>query len=294
VKEVYFIRHGLEWEKALGPQYKGLNQYLFDNRLIAIHFDNTDSWEESDYDKAAAKSAIRYMNNCDSHSDSKVIFASYSFSDGNRIVFGTPKKKSKFFLTSIGSWPAVQKIKVLGLEHDGRELHLDEFPFAFLLTPQQSTFVHWKQCEEVANAKFFGQGLDISNPAHYLPWAIEVLCEEYLRQANKLNRKLFRTGGTLKDLDIVGLDSNNRIVLSQVKNDDRPSSQKAFESSVSEMSKRQDVIGYYFYNGKKRASQVTNVAMITIKEVLDFFRDEVEYLGMLQLVNMRSLTLIST
>ncbi len=279
---IYYARHVHDWKiQAADPARDAppsVIEFLFTNRLVGVAFTDTDSWDPEDYRfrNSQGPSVIRLMAQCSDSSQSCYIFASYLIRGEHRVLVGRPKPYSKHLLAQDLGYKINKHIKVLSFDEDVRELAIGDFPFAFLLAPKQSTFVRWRQCEKVANAFLSGMiQQDLFDPDSYLPWAVEVLCEEYLRLRGILRFKLYKCGGTLKDFDIVGVNSLGERVLAQVKNKISVKQVKKFAEQCAALG-----AGNYFVFAAKKPGKwpYSNIHFVPLDDVLSVFRGQEDFL----------------
>ena len=202
---VVFIRHN--WDS---PEYDDINDYLFSSESIGIHFQDisVDPFDPNSYNKnGAARTSIKILNKCDR--DETLVVARYK-----------GKKEILVGITEIGSkcvWNSrVEKqIKTLKLKNV-KHASFSDFALPFVVAPPFSTIVNWKMGQFATNVYYFGLQTDIS-VENFLPWQLEILVEEWLRQKNKLEHLIFQTGKYMEDFDIVGLSKVNTPVIAQVK-----------------------------------------------------------------------------
>ena len=77
----------------------------------------------------------------------------------------------------------------------------------------------------------------------------EVLCDEYLRDKVGLRSLVLGVGGTLKDIDIYGVDSEGQRVLAQCKNDSKPWSTRRVENLIAGIPRNPDDHLYFCCRG---------------------------------------------
>lgn len=264
--KIYYARHVHDWEYSKGTVRSPI-EYLFNHKAIAIHFAPVESWNPAHYRNQGnqGRSAVEYMNRCNENAEECYIFASYKIGGNNRILRGAPKRGSKKFLREFTGAPEELPLKLLFLENTV-EVTLEDFPLAHLLAPKQQTFVRWHACEKIANSYINGEPLDVLDPDSYLPWGLEVLCEEYLRLRGYLRLKLYECGGTLKDFDIIGIGGDNKRIFSQVKNRASAHQIRAFTGQ-----RRRDSDDIYIFFCKQDCIPVTrseDCVIIALEEVL--------------------------
>lgn len=296
--EIYYARHVHSWELDKDSDNDFI-EHLFENKIVAIHFNNIKSWCVEDYKdgngasggRKKGASSIEYMLRCNGDDDSsndlprRYIFSSYKTKDGKyKILAGQPKRNSKCFFGDYlerladgslrdhiykmfkGNPDRFPNLRMIFLE-DCAKVDLNVFPHVHLLAPKQSTFVQWHQCRKLALNYLEGYPLDSNDPDSFLPTALEVACEEYLRQNGLLEMKLMASGGTLKDFDIVGIDKDGDQVVAQVKHTTKNSKVNSFAVAASEYGAKSS----YFFSKAPR-EHAEGVIWIDLAEVFDFFR----------------------
>ncbi len=298
--EIYYARHVHDWDldKACGSDFI---EYLFETKIVAIHFNNIDSWRVEDYKDGGGEnggrkkgaSSIEYMLRCNGDDDSsndtprRYIFASYKTKEGKyKILAGQPKRNSKcffgdylerladdslkeriyqFFKSGSNEFP---NLKMIFLEDCAKEVDLNVFPHVHLLAPKQSTFVQWHQCRKLALNYLEGRDLDSADPDSFLPTALEVACEEYMRQKGLLEMKLMASGGTLKDFDIVGINKDGHQVVAQVKHTTKKNEINSFARAAAKYGAKSS----YFFS-KTPQKHAEGVIWINLADVFKFFRE---------------------
>lgn len=277
-RPIFYIRHTHNWD--INGISGSTLQYLYERGAVAIRFDKIDSWKPAEYTGKAGPTAIRYMNESNEALDNRYIFASYKLDSDNKVLLGKPKLGSKCFLSAHLGASQELGYKLLFLE-DVREIEVADFPYAYLLAPKQSTFVEWRQCQKIANAFIDGTPFDLFNPDSYLPWALEIACEEYLRSKQCLHFKLLKSGGTLKSFDIIGLDQEGNRVVAQVKHRGRKREYKQFVEDCRSLSGG----SFYFFAGNiHELDPHPLVALVSLQDVLQEFDDK--YLAQLTRVTL--------
>ena len=221
----YFIRH----TKDLKIDDNTLRS-LWDNDFIAIHFPwskanphpselDSESLNENDYG-GSAKIAIKTFNTI--ANEGGYICAQYWNYSNYKIGYVSPGYEITIYP---GKWGdkknegRVAKLKVIKLSCV-KEIE----PLKSVLInngrPRQGTVKGWNSCGDIIKKMVEGEKID-SWRANLSPDDQEVICQEYLR--NKidsglpiLQSLLCSTGRTMKDIDILGLSNDNKLIIAKV------------------------------------------------------------------------------
>lgn len=262
-KKVLFIRHNFDVRK--NPEWVQIAETLYNNKQIGVHF-----WDYGfDVNKyandKAAKTSINYIIESSNSGAETIIVACYHGKD--KILIGTPQKDSKDTTVIAGL-----EIKHVQLENI-KIISVNDFPLPFLIPPPYSTFVEWRKAKIAVNAFYNDKIPEISNDwlGYLSPGQLEILCEEWMRNTNKISYRLFKTGKSMKNHDIVGVDDKNDLVFAQVKytcSDTDITSY--FDSDNSKNANK-----YFFTSG----SDIISNQVIDLNTVLDYFiKNRYEYL----------------
>ncbi len=158
-------------------------------------------------------------------------------------------------------------------------------PGLFSAIPRQLTFCEWgsgKRQFELSYLKIKPSDLKITDFHHR---QLEVLCMEYLRtflpdEKNRLSKLMMPIGGSLANVDIVGIDVSGNEILAQVTFHEEEAGKidKLLSAITSNLSK-QIRNGYYFGNIKADHKNNDGICYVNINEVLDMFvKNEKSYL----------------
>lgn len=234
LKTVYFIRHNnlggsiakdLYKANRIGVYYANVgkaNSFKADSYSnAAIHKLKEVSDEDilgynTEYKGSAAQKAITYL---DEMTPDSIVVASFKIENEIKILIGNPGTKDVKDMKSDNDFDC--EIKYIQLENTEKHtVSIDTFPHPFLVPPLSSTICIWKAGKVVVNAyisRNYPQLQEKDWVDLLLPQQQEIICEEWLRINKDLKYKLFKTGVTLKDFDIVGLNSEGKYILAQVK-----------------------------------------------------------------------------
>jgi len=241
---VYFVRHKMHIPCEDAKE-------LFDKRLIAFHYEDVRSWDPNEYSTMAAKKTIKHFEKLDK--DGGLVIADYSpilcadkdrnvakENNGKTILVGEVEQNSRDYYESTGLCTK-EKAK----EHDNerlkdkhiyKTLRLEKYKALSVLSytlfqlPFPRGTISPLRMISVDNVKRMcnrgkrgNRGKLLNEVKSLAPSQLEVLCEEYLRVENRKMKDLPRLkmllapiGGSMKDIDIAGLDSNGRYIFAQV------------------------------------------------------------------------------
>jgi hypothetical protein len=235
---VYFVRHKMHIPCEDAKE-------LFDKRLVAFHYEDIRSWDPNGYSTMAAKKTIKHFEKLDKDGD--WVIADYSpilctdkdrnvakEHDRKTILVGEVEQNSRDYYESTGPCTK-EKAK----EHDNERLKdkhiyktlrlkkptpLSVLSYTLFQLPFPRGTISPLRMISVDNVQNMYKGCNLDNEVESLaPSQLEVLCEEYLRVENRKMKDLPRLkmlvapiGGSMKDIDIAGLDSNGHYIFAQV------------------------------------------------------------------------------
>ncbi|MBS7350289.1 MAG: hypothetical protein KIG95_09085 [Comamonas sp.] len=226
MKNTYFIRHS----SALDVDEDTLDRLWKEDR-IAIHYPQDTNGDFSRGDSRSlnpsdyighARSALKRLHEL--ARDGGYVFATYRGKTGGKVGYVSPGSSVELFR---GSWGGKNKLqgreamlKALQVRQS-RNLTAEEAIFLTAVQPRQGTFCRWRKVGQRVIALVTGTppaGLDSLTPDLQ-----EVMCMEYLRTENArirglpvLRHTLMPVGRTMKDIDILGVSENGKIISAQV------------------------------------------------------------------------------
>jgi len=226
LKNTYFIRHS----SALDIDAETL-ETLWAEDKIAIHyphdehgtFANGDSRSINPKDYvSSAKSALQRLLNL--AIDGGYVFATYRGRPGGKVGFVKPGSTVELFH---GNWGNQNNLKnreavLKGLRlTQVRNLTAGEAIFLTAVQPRQGTFCQWRKVgQRVVALVNHSAAVGLNS---LTPDLQEVMCMEYLRTENArkrglpiLRHTLMPVGRTMKDIDILGVSENGKILSAQV------------------------------------------------------------------------------
>jgi len=290
---VYFVRHKMHipYEDA---------KELFEQGLIAFHYEDIRSWDPNEYSSIAAKKTIKHFEKLDKDGD--WVIADYSpilcadkdrnvskENDGKTILVGKVEKNSRDYYESTGLCTK-EKAK----EHDNERLKdkhiyktlrlkiykaLSVLSYTLFQLPFPRGTISPLRMISADNVQNMCNGCKLDNKVESLaPSQLEVLCEEYLRVENRKMKGLPRLkmllapiGGSMKDIDIAGLDSNGRYIFAQVS---QAKDERVEEEKIERLRRVGDKESSLIYFGPKKTRQRSKnkeegIRYVDIEEVFE-------------------------
>jgi hypothetical protein len=204
--QTVFIRH------KFGKQLKVL-EYLWNNRLIAIHYENIKSTDPKDYKISGRQALSRMRRYCESGA---VVGATYIGLNRNQMLIGEIEKGSIIELLDCGAiTPDINWIfKVVSIKNS-QIISFKDFPMLSAIQPRLTAITGWPSAESYIAAILGMKELD-RDVKSLTPSQLEVVCYEYLRFNGILKALLLPIGRTMMDVDIYGIEENGESVVAQV------------------------------------------------------------------------------
>jgi len=198
-----FIRHKLRTTPEILED-------LWRRREIAIHFEDNFSTNPDDYEKEAAKSALKRLHKyCNM---GVVVGAVYRKIRPVDILVGIIPQGSK--ITPINRYGNDYIYKVVQLQNV-KEISLIDYPVLAAIQPRLTTITGWTGASDLLYRIAYNK--PIAHDVKYLsPGQLEVICQEYLRMKGILKVLLLPIGRNLQDIDILGIGDDGYKVYAQV------------------------------------------------------------------------------
>ena len=248
MEDAIYIRHNFSPDEILKD--------LWQRRLIAVRYDDIPSTNPEDYTKKAGKDALRRMHR---YREKGVmvgaVFRSVRPSEMliGEIEPGTPIK--------IESYNGLYHHKTLQLINTRVVSYLD-YPVLAAIQPRQSAITGWPSARRWL-AHILGYKHLEPTVQSLAPSQLEVLCQEYLRFRGKLTALLLPIGGSLIDVDILGINKDGERVVAQV----------THSSNCKEVAKKLELLQAwsapyrYFFGPKNCLRENIGAEYITIEDV---------------------------
>lgn len=252
-----FIRHKCDSTQTILHQ-------LWDERLIALHYENNESIDPSHYPSAGAKALKRLLKYCESGA---IIGASYSHLDRKSILIGKIAPGSQIIAKTFKD-PQENKefiYKTVQLTNS-KVVKYADYPLLAGIQPRLATITGWPSAKAVLNAAF--RDTEIPRcPSNLHPSQLEVLCYEWLRTYSHLERLVMPIGRGLIDIDILGITRKGNRVSAQVTHSTNPSDLKEKEDRLLSHAAPDDCV-FFFLPELNLLPPNTKVTQITFHSVL--------------------------
>lgn len=200
-----FVRH------KMGDSTPEILNELWSKKLIAIHFGNNWSIEPKDYDSAGKKALTTLGKCCE--------LGAYVGADFREIcpktmLVGKIERGSKIEPKKFDDFI----YKVVQLKNC-REISYLDYPLLEAIQPRQVTISNWPSAKKHLESILENKKLSFEVQS-LAPSQLEVICYEYLRMNGIIEALLLPIGRNLKDVDIIGINSNGEKILAQVTQSD--------------------------------------------------------------------------
>ena len=201
MKDAIYIRHNFSPDEIL--------EDLWQRCLIAVRYDDISSTNPEDYTKKAGKDALRRLHRY--RKQGVMVGAVFRSIRPSKMLIGEIKPGTPI---KIESYSGLYHHKTLQLINTRVVSYLD-YPVLAAIRPRQSTVTGWPSARRWL-AHILGHEHLKPSVQSLAPSQLEVLCQEYLRLRGNLTALLLPIGGSLVDVDIVGVNKNGAQVVAQV------------------------------------------------------------------------------
>lgn len=221
-----YEEYGTGFARHKGGIKEPAAEYLWENRLIAIHWEDIPSADPDDYDSGSNE--IQYLNKF--ANNGRIVGASYRRIITSEILVGVVNSGSKIKLLYFDEGDFVQEkevspgqsiddpneeryriYKALQL-NDVEIVSREDYPVLFdnSVRPPSASIINWWNVEE--HLRRIINGEKQKRTIYSLRSdEVEVLCEEYLHIVDESYRTVRTVGGQVADVDISGLTESRRI-----------------------------------------------------------------------------------
>lgn len=278
--KTFFSRHGSHLDID-----DDTYQALWDNDLAGIHYPTDKSgWsEESDSEEidpnqydGSAKKSLNTMHKL--AKEGGYICAVYEPFDQIKVAKVSPNSKISIFEGRWGKKNNVQgrtaKLKVIKLKQV-QTLNPTEALVLRTAQPRQGTFSEWRiignKVKQLVEKEF-------SDPivSDLTPTLQEVFCSEFLRlnwsnckiEVPQINSLLMPVGRTMKDVDIVGLTSNSKVVVGQV----TYNRLSGCNHKIKVLEKFNDAYRVLFCRNDNKIDRVKDIQVVCINKAFELFK----------------------
>ncbi len=251
--EAVFIRHNFGKDAGFEVLRK-----LWDENLIAVHFEDNESVDPQKYRTKAGQVALTRLKKC--CDEGAIVGADFRRIEPSSILIGEIKRGEGIRPQEIGG----HIYKTVQL-HNTKKIHS---PLLLTIQPRLTTITGWPSAEKYLKKMLAGEEIPLELEFLH-PSQLEVICYEYLVKNKILSALLMPIGRTLRDVDIWGVDSTGKTVLAQVtfKGDGRKIEEKMKRLRNQEDSKGS--ILFFFGPQSQEEFKDENITYISIQRVFD-------------------------
>lgn len=252
-----FIRHNCSSTERVLKQ-------LWDQRLVALHYNDDSSVEPADYYPAGRTALKRMWSYCE---EGALVGADFRKLNRAKMLVGKIEPGSRIVAKTFTDEVTGESFtyKVVQLTN-AVTVDYTDYPLLVGIQPRQATLTGWPSARLVLEAALTQSALP-RNASTLHPSQLEVLCYEWLRSTDALERLVLPIGRGLIDIDILGTNSKGGQVIAQVTHSNNPHELLDKENRLLEHARVEDDI-YFFLPEKAPLAQRDEIKQITFKQVL--------------------------
>jgi hypothetical protein len=249
---VIFIRHNID------PDYQ---RDLWDNRRIAIQFEDRKSVEPEDYPNRFAKSAMQLLKDC--CDNGAIVAATYKDVSKTEILVGRILKGSTQI--ELNHRDDYWNKEVQLATTDRCIISYKDYPL-LMIQPPMLTLSKWNIGKRTLEAILTNETVE-PDVSLLHPSQLEVLCYEYLRATGKLEGLILPIGRSLMNVDIFGLNELGERVIAQVTHQ---KNQSKIEEKAERLRGYKDASTHLFFFGPRTRLEVQDIEYIAIEDAFDY------------------------
>lgn len=257
--EAIFIRHNMgEDEKT----QKETLQKMWNDRVIVLDYEKKRSIDPDDYKYENSKKAIRKLvNYCDK---GVLVGADYRRLHKDRMLIGEIPPGTPI---EYRTYDGYEYYKAVTLSK-AMEVSFIEYPVLMTIQPRQAAITGWPSAKKILDALVNGKKIPFEVNSLSLE-QLEVLCYEYLKINRMIRHLLLPIGRTLRDIDIFGIDENERKVFAQVTFSKNPLEIKGKAERLNEFKNSNQL--YFFCPQGSIIIDFPNIKYISIEDAFNSF-----------------------
>lgn len=201
-----FIRHNFSEQEMVAD--------LWDNGLVAIHYDNIASINPEVYLRPEGRRALQKLLSC--CATGAVVGATYRPVHKAKMLVGEITPGSTVEIRDYPGKSGVKLyLKAVSLSNV-HEISITDHLLLAAFQPRQRAIAGWESAEKYLISILKNQALEPLDVNALAPAQLEVICYEYLRARGDISALLLPIGRTLPDINIYGMDASDHRVLAQV------------------------------------------------------------------------------
>lgn len=271
--QTVFVRHNC----ASTP---GILKALWERRLIALHYHDDFSTKPSDYNDAGRKALTRLWHYCQSGA---IVGADFRKLTVAKMLVGELRANSKvraeeFKDAKTGESYIYKVVELI----NAKEIAYADFPLLLGVQPRQATITGWPSGRNVLESAFYGKAIEYS-VSNLHPSQLEVLCFEWMRTQNLIDKLLLPIGRGLLDIDVLGINSKGHRVLGQITHSTSKTDLEDKQARLLQHARRDDHC-YFFMPDGTQLQVLDRVKCVSINQVFDDLKNmtDVPTINMLQ------------
>lgn len=205
MNEIY-VRHNISSTKEILKN-------LWEERLIALHYQDIESLDPKDYESPGRKGLTRLFRFCKTGA---ICGANYRELYPSKLLIGRLPAGSQIELRKFFHKTRNLNLvyKVVKLE-ETKEIEISDYPLLAGVQPQRSAICKWPSANGCLKALIEGSPLPLAVTSLHFS-QLEVICYEYLRKTEDIKALLAPIGRSMIDVDILGISDKSKRTLAQV------------------------------------------------------------------------------
>jgi hypothetical protein len=259
MQDAIYIRHNFSPYEIL--------EDLWQRRLIAVRYENIPSTNPEDYEKKSDKDAIRRFNRYGE--EGVMVGAAYRAIRPSEMLVGEIEPGTPIEIEDYGGLYAHKTLQLVNTQ----VISYLDYPVLAATQPRQGTVTGWPSAKHQLAHILEHERLILSVQS-LAPSQLEVLCQEYLRSTGKLSALVLPIGGSLIDVDIVGVNKDEEPVIAQVTHSSNCQEVARKLGSLQTWTTQTRITPHrYFFGPKSCLRQNTGVEYLAIEDVFDEMKD---------------------
>jgi hypothetical protein len=259
--QALFIRHSFSGTPRILAD-------LWNDRRIAVHYDENWSTDPEDYAPAGKKALKKLWNCCESGAVVGAAFRSIRPSSMlvGEVEAGSPVEALRYSDPGAGQSFIYKTVQL----RKAQEVLFRDYPLLAGIQPRLTTITGWPSARAYLMA-ILGRTELPQDVSSLHPSQLEVLCYEYMRWRGDIGALLLPIGRNMLDVDIVGVGTNGATTLAQVTHSTEP---KAVSDKLQRLESYGDPAGRLLFFGPASAEAgSSSVEFVGIEQAFQSLRE---------------------